>query len=352
MKRLLLIGALLFLIFFVPMHLLRDAMHEAWNTIYEEIQTMIETIEDWAEQELSPNEKEIEKPLLEEPVLHTFSVLNIEIGTPFHEVEEELGQPERISVNEYGTNWHTYHDHYRNFLKIMFDEQKKVAGLFTNQDLITSRNGIRLGVTKEEVENILGPPLTRIQKGMYYYQLREDEDYQIFFIDHCYVTIFYDKHNNNALTSILIVSKDMEDRKKNLYADASRELRNGFEYQLFDLTNATRVRFNLPPLKWDERVRDTARKHSIDMAENNYFNHTNLQGKSPFDRMREDKIYFTFAGENLAYGQFNSIFAHEGLMNSMGHRENILQSKFEYIGIGVAFNSQSQPFFTEKFYKK
>ncbi|EKN67647.1 SCP-like extracellular [Neobacillus bataviensis LMG 21833] len=35
--------------------------------------------------------------------------------------------------------------------------------------------------------------------------------------------------------------------------------------------------------------------------------------------MKEDHIIFYLAGENLAYGQLSSIFAHEGLMNSLGH---------------------------------
>jgi uncharacterized protein YkwD len=56
------------------------------------------------------------------------------------------------------------------------------------------------------------------------------------------------------------------------------------------------------------------------------------------------------AGENLAYGQFSSIFAHEGLMNSLGHRENILRKDYEYLGVGVAFNDESQPYYTENFF--
>ena len=65
----------------------------------------------------------------------------------------------------------------------------------------------------------------------------------------------------------------------------------------------------------------TARKHSLDMAENDYFSHENKQGKSPFDRMKDDGIRFRGAGENLAYGQSSSIFAHEGLMNSRPPRK-------------------------------
>ncbi|MFC6602600.1 CAP domain-containing protein [Ectobacillus funiculus] len=44
------------------------------------------------------------------------------------------------------------------------------------------------------------------------------------------------------------------------------------------------------------------------------------------------------------------MFAHEGLMNSLGHRENILQENYKYLGVGVAFNNESEPYYTENFY--
>ena len=39
-------------------------------------------------------------------------------------------------------------------------------------------------------------------------------------------------------------------------------------------------------------------------------------------------------------------------MNSKGHRENILQPDFQYLGVGVAFNSESHPYYTQNFYAK
>jgi uncharacterized protein YkwD len=66
--------------------------------------------------------------------------------------------------------------------------------------------------------------------------------------------------------------------------------------------------------------------------------------------MKEDAVAFHTAGENLAYGQLSSIFAHEGLMNSLGHRENILRQDYEYLGVGVAFNDKSQPYYTQNYY--
>jgi uncharacterized protein YkwD len=65
-----------------------------------------------------------------------------------------------------------------------------------------------------------------------------------------------------------------------------------------------------------------------------YFSHYTPEGKDSFDRMRGAGIKFLQAGENLALAQTLSI-AHQGLMNSPGHRENILRPMFGRIGIGV-----------------
>ncbi|WP_160722916.1 CAP domain-containing protein [Bacillus sp. USDA818B3_A] len=289
---------------------------------------------------------------LDTPAQQEFSIFNIELGDPKDDVIENLGNPLRSTMNEYGTTWNTYHDHYQNFFMVMYDKDNKVAGLYTDQDLIASRNGIKLGAAKEIVSNLLGSPLTSIQKGLVLYKLPEEEDYDIFLRENTYVTVFYDKHEENTVTAVQLISKDMENKKIDFYTKPTAQLKEGFEYQLFDLTNAARVEHQLPALTWDEHVQVTARKHSTDMADNNYFNHTNLKGQSPFDRMAADDIVYQLAGENLAYGQLSSIFAHEGLMNSLGHRENILREGYEYLGVGVAFNGQSQPYYTENFYAK
>ena len=295
---------------------------------------------------------EVDKPVLEEPTHQTFSISNIEIGDNKNEVEQQVGSPTRITLNEYGTKWFTYHQNYRNFLMISYNQEDQVAGIYTNQDLITSSNGIAHGTSKELVLQNLGEPIDKLQKGNVFYQLQDDRDYDLFLMDDSYVYIFYDKHQNNTVTAMQIISEQMEQKRVDFYTKESEGLKEGFEYQMFDLTNATRREHGLPILEWDERVKKTARNHSLDMAENNYFSHTNLAGQSPFDRMLEDDILFTVAGENLAYGQTSSIFAHEGLMNSLGHRENILKPEFRQLGVGVAFNATAQPYYTQKYYTK
>ena len=301
------------------------------------------------EQGLSP---EVAKPDLETPAEKTFTVHNIGIGDARDDVEKQLSAPKRVSVNEYGAEWHAYHDNYQNFIMVSYGKNEKVNGIYSNQDLIASKNEIKYGSPKDTVRQALGEPLGEIRKGLVYYQFQKDQDYDVYNLDDSYVTVFYDKHKNNTVTAIQIVSEKLEQSKAGFYTEASEELKEGFEYQLFDLTNATRVMHDLGVLDWDDQVKVTARKHSADMAENSYFSHTNLEGKSPFDRMAEDDIAFSVAGENLAYGQFSSIFAHEGLMNSLGHRENILKQDFKLLGVGVAFGPKHEPYFTENFYTK
>ncbi|WP_251553690.1 CAP domain-containing protein [Neobacillus muris] len=294
--------------------------------------------------------KETKSIELAAPAEQVFSIHNVELGEPKSEIEQVTGPAKRASLNEYGTDWYSYHNHYQEFFMVMYDKNNKAAGLYTNQDLIASKNGIKMGTPKKTVRAALGEPITQIQKGLITYQLEQDRDYDMYLLDDVYVTVFYDKHNGHTVTAMQLIRKDLEDEKADYYSKATSELKEGFEYQLFDLTNASRVNHQLTTLTWDSHVRETARKHSRDMAVNDYFSHTNLQGQSPFDRMKQDQIIFLLAGENLAYGQLSSIFAHEGLMNSLGHRENILRNGYEYLGVGVAFNDKSQPYYTENFY--
>src|SRR5699024_8845190 len=136
-----------------------------------------------------------------------------------------------------------------------------------------------------------------------------------FLLDDNYITFFYDVHQDNIIAAIQIINKDLEKQKQEYFANPSEELKDGLEYQLFDVINAARTKFELPILDWHEPSRKVGRDHSEDMATNNFFSHTNLDNESPFDRLANGDISFQMAGENLASGQPSSIFAHQGLMN-------------------------------------
>lgn len=295
---------------------------------------------------------EVKKPELSTPQDSHISIYNIEIGTPEETVLERLGDPLQVSINEYGTKWSTYHQDYHNFMMISYDERRNVNAIYTNDDLISSESGIQYKSEKAFVREQYGEPLTEIRKGLNVYLLQDSEEFDLFEVGNLYLYVFYDLHTNDTVTALQIVAKKLEQQKSGIYATHNELLRQGFERQLFDLTNATRVRNGMPALEWDDRTAHTARNHSKDMAKFDYFSHENLQGQSPFDRMKADQIVFRAAGENLAYGQASSIFAHEGLMNSKGHRENILLDTYSHLGVGVSFNEENQPYYTEKFLLK
>nr|GGG84498.1 secretion protein [Virgibacillus oceani] len=324
----------------------------AMDNISKEFQLLIGNVKEKIDNNEQPNQPSLKKPQLDNPSEHSFSVYNIELGDDRSEVEQQVGQHKRSSLNEYGVDWVAYHENYQNFLMAAYNDEDKVVGLYTNQDLLASVQGIDFTSSREAVLTTLKKPLNGIRKGLVKYQTNNNNEYDTFLINNNYVTIFYDKHEDNTVTAIQIISGELEKQKETFYPEPSEDLKEGFEYQLFDLTNASRANHGLPILTWDKAARKTARSHSKDMAVNNYFSHTNLEGQSPFDRMEEDNLAFRMAGENLAAGQLSSIFAHEGLMNSLGHRENILQKDYEMLAIGTAFNKESKPFYTETFRTK
>lgn len=110
--------------------------------------------------------------------------------------------------------------------------------------------------------------------------------------------------------------------------------RADLEAQMLVLVNEERAKANLKPLKADVELLPVALNHSKDMLQRGYFSHYTPEGKDPFDRMKAADIRYMTAGENLALAQTLHI-AHNGLMNSPGHRANILNPAFGRVAIGI-----------------
>ncbi|HEX2540149.1 MAG TPA: CvpA family protein [Caldimonas sp.] len=110
--------------------------------------------------------------------------------------------------------------------------------------------------------------------------------------------------------------------------------RPDLEARMLELVNEERARAGLRPLLADPEARDVARAHSQDMFARGYFSHVTPDGKDPFDRLRSAGVRYLNAGENLALAR-NLPMAHQGLMDSPGHRANILRPQFGRVGIGI-----------------
>ncbi len=120
------------------------------------------------------------------------------------------------------------------------------------------------------------------------------------------------------------------------------------EMQMIDMVNKERVSRGIPPLVYDPTLRQIARDHSADMFRNGYFAHYDLQGKDVADRALAAGIDYRVIGENLAYAPSLEL-AQQGLMNSPGHRANILSEDYHRIGIGIANGDEYGIMFTQVF---
>jgi uncharacterized protein YkwD len=112
-----------------------------------------------------------------------------------------------------------------------------------------------------------------------------------------------------------------------------------------------RARPATTPLVMDPTLRCAARLHSLDMAQKGYFDHTGLDGRSPFDRIDDVDYDGSYPlGENIAWGSSTARQVMEGWMNSPGHCENIMNPEFGEIGVGYAFPELGRgPYWTQKF---
>ena len=158
-------------------------------------------------------------------------------------------------------------------------------------------------------------------------------------------------------------------------ARGSAEWIAALEQRVHQLINQQRV----SSLGLDATLASIARSHSADMARNNYFSHTNLRGQSASDRgaavgydCRKDYgSYYTYGlAENIyqawLYGQYwtrNGVVVRkdyhtleelaslvvDGWMDSLGHRENILNTSYDRQGIGIAISTDEKVYVTQNF---
>lgn len=103
-----------------------------------------------------------------------------------------------------------------------------------------------------------------------------------------------------------------------------------------DETNKQRDLYGKSPLHTNSKLNLAAQAKLNDMFNQQYFEHVSPQGKHPADLIKASGYEYLIVGENLALGNYeNDQVLVEAWMNSPGHRANILDGKFEEIGVAV-----------------
>ncbi|MDR7870803.1 MAG: WG repeat-containing protein [Tissierellaceae bacterium] len=235
--------------------------------------------------------------------------IKITLGDSLSRVSQVLGQPDRIDDKVTNLKWYVYNKDYSKFVMIGFSKDK-VAAIYTSHTNFVVNDTIKYG---EFEENLPSSP---------------NIDY--------YIDVFGGK----ILYGVMI----KEESSISLWKTRvdKEEILPIYEFQEFDCLNSFRVFKGLNPLKIDEIALKSAREHSKDMAENNYFEHVGLDGRSHYNRYWDNNgKHFPYA-ENLAAGDQNGFDQFKGLLNSPGHRANMVISDADYVGIGVYYKEDSE----------
>lgn len=261
----------------------------------------------------------------------------ISLGTKEKDVIDKLGQPDRKDPAQEGFTWYIYNKNYARYAQIGILNEKVVA-LYSNASGVwSSSNGIRNGIIASELSKLIGEQIESSSTSHMTSSQFED-------------TIYYlDIHNNQNVEAILLLDRLTVTAGFQATKEADHEkFAHAMERQIFDLANVFRQKNNISLLQWDDLIATTARKHSQDMSEREYFEHSNPEGQSPFDRMKADGITYSRAAENIAVGYLDAMDVHNGWINSQGHRKNILNGSLQRLGVGVFEGYYTQNFYTPR----
>ena len=124
------------------------------------------------------------------------------------------------------------------------------------------------------------------------------------------------------------------------YMTFTDEILRAAEQEVYEMTNAYRNYMGKALFKLEDRATAAARKHSEDMANNNYFQHNSLDGSKFSARLTAEGISWSGAGENICAGAGDAINMVIGWIGSSGHRKGML-TDFKYIGVGAAYSSSA-----------
>jgi uncharacterized protein YkwD len=146
------------------------------------------------------------------------------------------------------------------------------------------------------------------------------------------------RHVEDAVHEIREIALDL--MSETLRAVACTDLLSQ-ESQSITLVNQERATNGLHLYACDQRLVNSSRGHSTDMATNDFFSHTGTGGTSGGDRMTSAGYTWNAWGENIAAGYSTAQATHDAWMNSSGHRANILNATFCDIGVGYAYDAGS-----------
>ena len=166
--------------------------------------------------------------------------------------------------------------------------------------------------------------------------------------------------NSNAATPMLTANSKASNNRARLANNDARI--DKLEQLIFRLINRERVAKGLNELKWSDDLADVGRAHSAEMRDKKYFAHESptrglenpldryVEGTGSTPRLIAENIYRAW-GSHSFLNEHDLRVAHQALMDSPGHRQNILLGSANSVGVGLVANSTGDIWLTEMFSK-
>ncbi|MET3682940.1 hypothetical protein ABID56_001030 [Alkalibacillus flavidus] len=248
--------------------------------------------------------------------------------------------------NHHRGEWHMYRESSIDLRGLAYEGDDLVGG-FTKApgDDIA---GVAVGDSLSDYEAAnLGDAESILEVGDRRYQFDGKGERYLHTIDGHQVIYYYDVHDDRIATIQWLGDQYFGSGG---YHGTLSNVEDSEQLMMY-LINQERALRDYNTLTLDSTMSDIARDHAIDMKERDYFAHDTLEGITPRDRMEESGYPLAYSGENIAAGQGFVLSAHEGLMNSEDHRDNLLFDDYDYIGVGITQgDSTFTNYFAQNFY--
>lgn len=277
------------------------------------------------------------------------SGLSLLVGMSVDSLVKQLGKPDRVEPSNYGYDWWIYNKNQELMVGVWDGEVNQVYTADLSSDIAPFEIGqdvqdiYRFTIVESEMA-------VQIGESIYTFTLNSDDVNNRLLIEYenVYAQLYIDGVDGeleairfiDPITLILHQPYDMSYMGEIVSADRpsssmQMEVDRAIERQIFGLTNLYRKNHGLNELLSDYNLAVVARKHSEDMALENYFSHESPVTGNLADRLKEAGIEHRKARENIAFNYVDAIEAVHGWLNSPTHRDVLLQKDVTHLGTGA-----------------
>ncbi|MCO7174596.1 CAP domain-containing protein [Sporolactobacillus kofuensis] len=296
----------------------------------------------------------------------TFKVPNTGVhklmGKSKKQIVKLLGTPERIDPTKFGYRWFIYGRQSESYLQVGIDNstdrvttvyalgnklktnpfvigadaQNVYAKVPIADELSLSYKGTKIDFELNE-EDMMVRPLMKF--GNYWVQLNFDHlSDRLIGIRYLTTSVLVKQHPYSMTYQGQLPESPV------LSNSAWNAIDKAENQEIFDISNVLRMRYGKKTLDWNEQAYKAAYQHSKEMKIKDYFSHDSKWSGDLRTRLEKENITFQVAGENIAAKYPDAIAVSLGWLNSVDHRENLLNEAFSELGVGSYQNYYTQDF--------